>query len=1043
MFTPLAKGGRTPFSQNDDILLIKYLAKYHPGAQGRTGPRIYKLLVENAHNKWSWGVRHTWASWQSRYSKKKSEFDRRIMKYQKEKGLPMENSIYANGTEKLKGSDTEEQEELKQKRKRSPDADARKRARVAETHKEEEEDDNDDELAEYVSCHCLYRSLTPFQNPRSPARTHVPDLYPDFAALDACADTHPKLNLAWLKPAPRRPEPDFFESSVPPTPTTATTTDAASCLPTSVISTISAEPEPEPKPKSCPLAKLVEGAFSTVFAGVWPRGTKGADTDSDDEPPAKAWLPKRTRKVVKDREPERQVSVGTGKEKAASLPHLRPLWRAALHSRKDWIAFDARVKEKKAGEEQDSEEEPKRKRKQSSRRHAPFTEKDDIFLTRYLAKYNPEVKGRRGHCIYTCLVDNEHDKWSWSAHHTWASWQNRYSKNKIEFDWRIENYQKKGLPMANSAYVLTGSDAEWEEQEQEQEQEQEEEEEEGAQEPKRKRKQSPSGNIRKRTKEAERHEEEEKEDEDEYGPDLLPPDDENEATPAPGRTHVLDRYPDLAALNAPTCADTHPTQNLARNPAPTAKAKAKPKTHRSTPDAKPFPEPGSKPKLRPRSRPRPKIVEGAFGTVDTNDEPPQKGKAWFPKRTPRKVEKNQVARDGQVSSVGTGKQKDAGLPPPAPVAVRRPLQQVNAVASSSRVQLPPLRRLQSPPTSPRDSYIQSPFQRLSTASQCSLAPAPLQLAQAPSRSLSHLETLNSREQSPLDWGSDVGTPAPTEASASANRSEELTPLPACSQRSLYMASSGDGSSLTRDAASRGVAALPSFAFAESWAGGERRSMPRGSTTQAPDAMPPVLRHISAPVPKHPDADADADADADVNTNGRRDGVPAALVPHLNRLDMPADDRALVEHLGLQHRFPRQHSLLVAPRSPVAASLTTFASPMHPPGAQLDISADDRALVEHLGLQHAFALMAANHGFDTGVVRRVYTAAGSFGRTDAVLLHMRESAENAAAAKLREFGADEDADDATTPVGRRGPARRCASSIPISSQSKKRRGHEPE
>ncbi|KAJ7663047.1 hypothetical protein B0H17DRAFT_1092993 [Mycena rosella] len=51
-------------------------------------------------------------------------------------------------------------------------------------------------------------------------------------------------------------------------------------------------------------------------------------------------------------------------------------------------------------------------------------------------------------------------------------------------------------------------------------------------------------------------------------------------------------------------------------------------------------------------------------------------------------------------------------------------------------------------------------------------------------------------------------------------------------------------------------------------------------------------------------------------------------------------------------------------------------------------------------------MAANHCFDMEVVGRVYAASGDLAKTDAVLLRMRESAERAAKAALRELGVDE-------------------------------------
>lgn len=40
-------GGRALFSEEDDKLLVKYLATYNPKPTGRSGNRLYKTLTEN------------------------------------------------------------------------------------------------------------------------------------------------------------------------------------------------------------------------------------------------------------------------------------------------------------------------------------------------------------------------------------------------------------------------------------------------------------------------------------------------------------------------------------------------------------------------------------------------------------------------------------------------------------------------------------------------------------------------------------------------------------------------------------------------------------------------------------------------------------------------------------------------------------------------------------------------------------------------------------------------------------------------------------
>ncbi|KAJ6579498.1 hypothetical protein DFH09DRAFT_329962 [Mycena vulgaris] len=221
----MAPGGRTPFTTDDDTLLVKYLAKYNPGVQGRSGNKIYQILVENEHNKWSWSARHPWGGWRERYTRHQDEFNARIKKYQTKKGLPMENSIYGNSTQKLKGSDEEaepkrkrkqkasdEEEEIeiterkrtqddedevmeepKRKRKqRSSDeeeeeimeepkrkrtsADARKRAKVdvEENGADSPPRDDDDEMPEYVPCLYLCYSLKLSQSNRRLRPPHPP-----------------------------------------------------------------------------------------------------------------------------------------------------------------------------------------------------------------------------------------------------------------------------------------------------------------------------------------------------------------------------------------------------------------------------------------------------------------------------------------------------------------------------------------------------------------------------------------------------------------------------------------------------------------------------------------------------------------------------------------------------------------------------------------------------------------------------------------------------------------------------------------------------
>ncbi|KAI6037840.1 hypothetical protein EDC04DRAFT_2092649 [Pisolithus marmoratus] len=78
---------RVPFSEEHDMYLMKYLAKYCPGKQGRAGNSVYKDLVENAEGHWPWARHHTWQSWRERYKKNAKYFDPKILRYQQRHGI--------------------------------------------------------------------------------------------------------------------------------------------------------------------------------------------------------------------------------------------------------------------------------------------------------------------------------------------------------------------------------------------------------------------------------------------------------------------------------------------------------------------------------------------------------------------------------------------------------------------------------------------------------------------------------------------------------------------------------------------------------------------------------------------------------------------------------------------------------------------------------------------------------------------------------------------------------------------------------------------
>ncbi|CAK5276328.1 unnamed protein product [Mycena citricolor] len=87
---------------------------------------------------------------------------------------------------------------------------------------------------------------------------------------------------------------------------------------------------------------------------------------------------------------------------------------------------------------------------------APFTEKEDSLLMKYIATYSPSLAGRCGNKLFQTLVENKDHKWGWSKCHPWQGWRHRYISKQKSFDTRIRKYQdKKGLPTESPTYGAT------------------------------------------------------------------------------------------------------------------------------------------------------------------------------------------------------------------------------------------------------------------------------------------------------------------------------------------------------------------------------------------------------------------------------------------------------------------------------------------------------------------------------------------------------------------------------------------------------------
>lgn len=79
---------RVPFTEDDDALLMKFIATHHPHQRGRLGIKLYEKLVENEEGKWSFSTRHPVQSWRERYKTNQPWFDAKILRYQKKHGIP-------------------------------------------------------------------------------------------------------------------------------------------------------------------------------------------------------------------------------------------------------------------------------------------------------------------------------------------------------------------------------------------------------------------------------------------------------------------------------------------------------------------------------------------------------------------------------------------------------------------------------------------------------------------------------------------------------------------------------------------------------------------------------------------------------------------------------------------------------------------------------------------------------------------------------------------------------------------------------------------
>ncbi|KAJ7601431.1 hypothetical protein DFH06DRAFT_446447 [Mycena polygramma] len=567
-------------------------------------------------------------------------------------------------------------------------------------------------------------------------------------------------------------------------------------------------------------------------------------------------------------------------------------------------------------------------------------------------------------------------------------------------------------------------------------------------------------------------------------------------TPRRPRAHVPDIYPDIATLDDPPDDAQKPAGRPRPAPTPKPKLKAKPVRARHASDPDPFasvpatPTTTSQPSRpptsasgstsatsvhdspKPKSRGLPQFISNSFrtwfaggpknGDVRTGDDESLEKQDWPPRRV-RGEGSSSIAGSKKAPTEKAGDEMEIEFEqqnaPSASPRVRRPPQQINAVASSSRVQLP----APSPHRSPVDSEM--PVQHARTPP--SRSPPRRSPHHSPPRSPDRHSTQGGRSPSPIDWGSPMEEQSkamsPAQAYAMLKRSSASpskmqppprrgSPLPNdTSHNDRHSPSRHNAGSSTRDnSLSRrdvesvhrgnvsGVLPRLSFTGGGSSSGGSLRNRHRsiGSTSGERGSL---TRRSRAPSP-HRDVHRSqyhlpSPPRATSSRLPPRTGTPLARKAKHNTQDHEALQLEFKPIVHRQHpsddREPRRHSFPAAlpridfesirgspapaaaprqslpprppPHRPPPARRHSLFSPRAPPSTsvspvQYSASTSDRLLIEQLGLQTLMA-MARNHGFGIEVVRNVFQRSGDLQKTDQILLHMRRTAEAAGEAAL--------------------------------------------
>ncbi|KAG2348298.1 hypothetical protein BDR05DRAFT_956883 [Suillus weaverae] len=327
---------RVGFTADEDTLLMKYIATYNPAKKYRSGNVLYKRLEENVDNKWNWSKTHSWQSWQNRYRKNMEEFDRKILKYQKKKGINPEkqsgkepqflpsdeegaardrSKATSKGKKRAGGQDSSEQRKVKRAKLETDQPDAgTSRSPLIKT--------NGTRQIPAVGPSDQARSSHPYQGP-SETVSDVPPPSPkpastfNIPSLPSRSDTLPVLSSQFNSPVRTLPP---ISSQLPPSsqPLASSSQQVVTPKPPSgpkrvlkhkPVSPIFGSPSPTPD-RSTPLKtkvlpKMVDGHFTTALTDrqgrvrpggcseekqtmVWPpiRGKKGKEKEAAQGPTA-------------------------------------------------------------------------------------------------------------------------------------------------------------------------------------------------------------------------------------------------------------------------------------------------------------------------------------------------------------------------------------------------------------------------------------------------------------------------------------------------------------------------------------------------------------------------------------------------------------------------------------------------------------------------------------------------------------------------------------------------------------------------------------